>query len=164
MTRLAFALLLASSLAACGQPAQSDAAQSDAAQSEAAPPEVAEPWTRDTVGRTDSAAVFMTITAPAADRLLGASTPIAGDTSLMTMTGGSEAMAMADVAAIDLPAGQPVTLGPTGLHVWLAGLDHPLTAGETFPLTLEFENAGTREVTVSVIAPAAAAPMGGMKM
>ena len=40
----------------------------------------------------------------------------------------------------------------------------PLKAGESFPLTLEFEKAGKREVTVSVIAPAAPAPMAGMEM
>ena len=155
MKRLALAVLLAGPLAACGQPAPSAAA----------PPEIARPWTRDTVGGTASAAVFMTVTAPAADRLVAASTPVAAKTDLMTMThdaGG--AMTMAYVEGIDLPAGQAVSLDATGLHVWLADLTHPLEAGETFPLTLEFEHAGKREVTVAVIAPAAPPPMAGMTM
>jgi copper(I)-binding protein len=147
--RLAFALALAGALASCGRPAA---------------PEVTRAWTRDTVGRTASAAVFMTITAPAGDRLVAASAPIAGKTDLMTMTGGDAAMAMDYVEAIELPAGQPVTLDAGGLHVWLADLTRPLAAGETFPLSLEFEKAGPREVTVEVVAPAAPAPMAGMKM
>jgi copper(I)-binding protein len=40
----------------------------------------------------------------------------------------------------------------------LSDLNQPLKAGQSFPLSLEFEKAGRREVTVSVIAPAAAPP------
>jgi copper(I)-binding protein len=141
--------MLAGFLAACGQPAS---------------PEITDAWTRDTVGGTASAAVFMTVTSSTGDRLLGASTPVAAKTDLMTMKGGTDAMEMAYVEAIDLPAGEPVSLNAAGLHVWLADLGQPLTAGESFPLQLEFEKAGEREVTVSVIAPAAAPPMSGMGM
>jgi copper(I)-binding protein len=147
----AFALFLLLPAAACSQP-------------QPAPPEVKDVWTRDTVGGTANAAVFMTITANAADRLVAASTPAAKTTDLMTMAGGSTATEMTYVKAIDLPAGKPVSLNPTGLHVWLAGLNQPLKAGQTFPLSLRFEKAGARQVTVSVIAPAAMPPMAGMKM
>ena len=67
-------------------------------------------------------------------------------------------MEMAYLEAIAIPAGAPVTLNSAGLHVWLADLQQPLAARESFPLTLEFEHAGAREVTVAVIAPAAPAP------
>lgn len=153
MKRLAVALLLAGSLASCSQPAAPEAG-----------PEIVQPWTRDTVGSTASAAIFMTITAPTADRLLAATTPVAAETDLMTMNSAGNAMAMAYVEAIELPAGQPVSLDPTGLHVWLANLERPLKAGETFPLALEFEKAGKREVTVEVIAPAAPPPTARMAM
>ncbi|MEJ0061482.1 MAG: copper chaperone PCu(A)C [Terricaulis sp.] len=119
-------------------------------------------WTRDTIGSSANAAVYMTITAPAADRLIAASSPVANRTDLMTMEGGASATGMAYVEAIDLPANTAVSLAPSGLHVWLADLKQPLTAGQTFPLVLEFENAGQREVIVSVIAPNAMAPMSGM--
>jgi copper(I)-binding protein len=82
----------------------------------------------------------------------------------MTMQSGSSAMRMRYVEDVDLPAGQSVSLNPAGLHVWLADLEQPLKAGTSFPLTLEFEHGGKREVTVAVIAPAAMAPMSGMKM
>jgi copper(I)-binding protein len=147
--RLAFTLLLLLSMAGCGQPA---------------PLEVTDVWTRDTVGGTANAAVFMTIASPTADRLVAATTPIASKTDLMTMAGGSGAMEMRYVEAIAIPAGKPVSLNAGGLHVWLAGLTRPLEAGQSFPLVLEFEKAGRREVTVPVIPPAAAPPMAGMDM
>ena len=149
MTRLLLALFLLLPLASCGQPA---------------PLEITDAWARDTVGTTANAAVFMTIASPAADRLVGASAEVANKTDLMTFQGGSSAMQMRYVEDIDLPAGQPVTLNPAGLHVWLADLKQPLKAGNSFPLTLEFANAGKREVSVAVIAPAAMPPMSGMKM
>lgn len=143
MRRSALALLLP--LAACVQ---------------AAPLEVKDAWTRDTVGGTASAAVFMTIRSPTADRLLSASTPVARKTDLMTMQGGGGAMEMAYLKGIDIPANTPVSLNASGLHVWLAGLAQPLRAGQRFLLTLRFEKAGERTVEVSVIAPAAAPPAG----
>ena len=115
-------------------------------------------WARDTVGSTANAAVFMTIASPAADRLTAASASIAKTTDLMTMQGGSSAMEMSYLQGIDIPAGNPVSLNPTGLHIWLADLKQPLKAGQTFPLTLQFRNSGRREITVTVIAPAAAPP------
>lgn len=148
MRYLALALMLTIPLAACQQ--------------QPAAPEIKAVWARDTIGSTANAAAFMTIRSPTADRLLGASTPVAKKTDLMTMAGGSSAMEMTYVQAIDLPANQPVSLNPAGLHVWLAELNQPLKAGQSFPLTLKFEKAGERQVTVSVIAPAAEPPASGL--
>ncbi len=116
--RLAFALLLTLPVAACTQPA---------------PLAVKDVWARDTVGGSANAAVFMTITSPTADRLVAASTPAAKKTDLMTMTGGTGAMEMTYLEGIDIPANQPVSLNPGGLHVWLADLNQPLRAGQSFP-------------------------------
>jgi hypothetical protein len=146
--RLALALVLLLPVAACEKPA--DVKVEDA-------------WARDTIGRTANAAVFLTITSSTPDRLVGASAPIANDTDLMTMKMGKGAMAMEYIAAIDIPAEDPVDLEPSGLHVWLAGLKEPLKAGQTFPLVLEFEKAGEHRVEVSVVAPAAT-PRSGMEM
>ncbi|MES2442492.1 MAG: copper chaperone PCu(A)C [Pseudomonadota bacterium] len=147
MGRSAFALFLLVPLAACQQ---------------AAPPDVKDVWTRATAGSAANAAVYMTIRSQTADRLLAASTPAAKKTDLMTMTGDGGAMGMKYLTAIDIPAGQPVTLNAGGLHVWLAGLNQPLTAGQSIPLTLKFEKAGDRQVTVTIVAPAAMPPMPGM--
>ena len=147
MRRLAFVIALTLPLIACRQ---------------AAPAEVKNVWARDTVGGTANAAVFMTITSPVADRLIGASTPAAKKTDLMTMTMEGGTMGMKYLDAVDLPANKAVDLNSGGLHVWLAGLNQPLKAGQTIPLTLKFEKAGERQVTVSVIAPAAAPPTSGL--
>jgi copper(I)-binding protein len=71
-------------------------------------------------------------------------------------------MTMQYLDGIDIPANTPVSLNPTGLHVWLADLNQPLEAGQTYPLTLKFEKAGARQVTISVIKPAEAPPMSSM--
>lgn len=147
MKRPALALLAILAAASCTSPK---------------PVDVQDPWTRDTIGRTANAAIFMRIESGAADRLISASTPVARSTSLMTFEGGSSAMRMRTVSAIDIPANAPVSLDPNGLHVWLEGLHEPLKQGREFPLTLRFEQAGERTVTVKVIAPAAMPPMPGM--
>ena len=77
----------------------------------------------------------------------------------MTMRIRGGVMGMEYVQAIDIPASTSVSLNPGGLHVWLDGLNHPLRAGETLPLTLKFQKAGERRVVVSIIDPAAAPPV-----
>lgn len=140
----AFALFLALPLAACSQAA----------------PTVKDAYMRDSVGGTSAAAVYMTITSPTDDKLIGASAPVAKKTDLMTMTMAGGAMGMDYVKVIDLPAGKPVSLNPKGLHVWLADLNKPLKAGQTIQVTLKFEKAGEQRVAVSIIDPAAPAPGG----
>ena len=67
-------------------------------------------------------------------------------------------MKMRPLAGLDIPAGQSVTLKPGGEHIMLMGLNGPLHEGQSFPLTLTFEKAGTREVSVAVEKPGAAGP------
>jgi periplasmic copper chaperone A len=53
-------------------------------------------------------------------------------------------------AAIDIPAGQTVALSPGGMHIMVLGLTQPLHQGQSFPLTLSFDQAGPRQVTVMI--------------
>jgi periplasmic copper chaperone A len=69
-------------------------------------------------------------------------------------------MKMRPLAAIDIPAGQPVTLGPGGMHIMLLGLTQPLREEQSFPLTLSFDHAGPRQVTVAIEKAGAIAPGG----
>lgn len=117
--------------------------------------EVKDVWTRDTVGRTANAALFMTISSHTPDRLMSASTPVARKTDLMTMKAAGGAMQMTYLDGIDIPADTPVVLKAGGLHVWLAGLTKPLRAGQTFPLRLTFQKAGERQLVVRVLEPGA---------
>lgn len=112
--------------------------------------EITDAWARATPGGAQTGAAYVTITSAAGDRLTGASTPVAQKAELHTMTMDGNVMKMRQVDAIDLPAGKAVTLKPGGYHIMLTGLAQPLTAGETFPLTLTFDKAGTQQVTVAV--------------
>ncbi len=64
----------------------------------------------------------------------------------------------------EIPAGGSVILQPGGKHVMLLGLVKPLVEGDSFPLTLNFDNGMSMEVTVPVVAMtgvAGAPAMGG---
>ena len=60
------------------------------------------------------------------------------------------AMSMQEMDALDLPAGTLVQLVPGGYHIMLIDLAKPLVVGETFDLTLDFDQAPDLTVTVEV--------------
>jgi copper(I)-binding protein len=51
---------------------------------------------------------------------------------------------------LELPMHGTVALAPGSYHIMLMGLAQPLVAGETFHVTLVFENAGEIDVTVPI--------------
>jgi len=112
--------------------------------------EIKDAWARATPGGAQTAAVYATLTAPAGDRLTAVSTPAAQKADLHTMTMDNGVMKMRQIAGLDLPPGQAVTLKPGGYHVMLTGLAKPLKEGDSVTLTLTFEKAGTREVSAPV--------------
>lgn len=59
-------------------------------------------------------------------------------------------MRMRPLTAIELEPGAATRLKPGGMHVMPIGLKHALAVGERFPLTLRFEKAGERTVSVRV--------------
>lgn len=61
-----------------------------------------------------------------------------------------DAMTMQEIDALELPAGALVQLVPGGYHVMLIDLAEPLVVGETFDLTLDFDQAPDLTVTVEV--------------
>jgi periplasmic copper chaperone A len=122
--------------------------------------EIQAPWARATPGQAQNGAVYLTIVSPTTDRLTAASSPVAKKAELHTMSMEGGVMRMRPLAAMDIPAGQTVTLGPGGTHIMLLGLTRPLREGQTFPLTLSFEHAGPREVTVAIEKAGAMVPRG----
>ena len=98
------------------------------------------------------AGAFMTIQnqGKEADRLVAASSPVAGLVEIheMTMDGGM--MKMRIIKGIDIKPGATVELQLGGYHVMLEELKQPLKLGEQIPLLLTFEKAGTLEVKVKV--------------
>ena len=53
-------------------------------------------------------------------------------------------------AALPVAANGSVELKPGSYHIMLIGLKKPLKAGETIPLTLDFEKAGKVSITVPI--------------
>jgi periplasmic copper chaperone A len=122
---------------------------------------IAEPWSRAAIqGGQGAGYLRITNRGAAPDRLLSASSPAAGRLELHTHVRDGEVMRMREVPAIDIPPGQTVTLQPGGLHLMLVGLSRPLRQGETVPVTLRFERAGTVEVPLAVQAAGARGPGG----
>jgi copper(I)-binding protein len=107
-------------------------------------------WARATPGKAENGAAYLTILSPTTDRLVSVSSPVAQKAELHTMSMAGMVMQMRPLAGLEIPAGRPVTLKPGGEHIMLLGLKQPLQEGESFPLTLNFENAGPLTVTAAV--------------
>ena len=94
---------------------------------------------------------LMDIESEADDRLTGASTPAADRVEIHTMSEENGIMKMRKVdGGIALSANKELELSPNGYHLMLMDLKEPLKAGTTFPLTLTFEKAAEKTVTVTV--------------
>lgn len=129
--------------------------------------DVSNAWVRGTVPAQTSTGVFMTLQANGAAKLIGASSPAARTVELHEMKMDGNVMRMRRVAAIDLPAMQPVELKPGGYHVMLMGLAAPLAKGTTIPVTLKIREGGKvteQTVTAEVRDIAAAEGSSGMGM
>lgn len=91
----------------------------------------------------------------AADQLVSASSPVAGEVQLHEMAMEGNVMKMRQVKDIPVPANGSVELKPGGLHIMFMNIKAPLAAGETVPVKLKFAKAGDVEVKmpVNAIAP-----------
>ena len=112
--------------------------------------QITDAWARATPGGAQTAAAYVSIESTNGDKLTAVSTPAAQKAEIHLMTMDNGVMKMRQVDGVDLPPGQQVTLKPGGYHIMLTGLAKPLAAGQSFPLTLDFANAGAKQVTVTV--------------
>jgi len=136
------------------------------ARAQNAPPaalSVEQVWARATPGGAKTGAIYLTVVngTTSDDKLVGASTPAAREAQLHTMIDDNGVMKMRHLPSIEIKAGATVTLAPGGMHVMLIGLAQPLKPGDSFPLTIEFEKGGKKELAVAVT-KAGAMGMGGM--
>jgi copper(I)-binding protein len=174
---ISLALGTALLLGACGSDS-SDSSETSAATAEAGIT-VEGAWARTSPMMASAGAAYMTLTSSVDDRLTGVAvdagiaatvelheTVMAGDMG-GGMTGDTAGdttgdmsgsmpvtteptMMMQPVDGIDLPAGTAVELKPGGYHIMLLDLVAPLEMGQTFTITLTFEQAGSVEVPVTV--------------
>jgi copper(I)-binding protein len=120
-------------------------------------------WARASLGTTGSSAVYMTleIEGDEPDRLVAAATPMAERAELHTHVMDQGVARMRPVSAVEVAPGAPTVLQPGGLHLMLMGLKQQLAEGDTLPLTVTFEKAGSAEIEVPILGLAAGMQHGG---
>lgn len=106
-------------------------------------------------------AVFVTLYNPqtGVDKLLGASSDKAATVEIHEsyVDEADGTMQMRKVDSVEILPSQQVELKPGGYHIMLIDLAAPLVQGETFDVTLNFQNAGSVVVPVMITAPGASA-------
>jgi len=108
-------------------------------------------YVRATAPGQPAAGAFMKIdNSGAADQLLSASSPAAGEVQLHQMSMEGNVMKMGQVKDIAVPANGSVDLKPGGYHIMLMNIKAPLKAGDTVPVKLKFAKAGEVEVKLPV--------------
>ncbi|HJT08000.1 MAG TPA: copper chaperone PCu(A)C [Stellaceae bacterium] len=109
-------------------------------------------WARATPGGAKTGAIYLTVVNHGAegDRLVSVATPLAEEAQLHTESIENGIMKMRPLKDVELKPGATTVLRPGATHVMLVRLKHPLTEGESFPLTLDFAKAGKQEVQVKV--------------
>lgn len=117
--------------------------------------EVRDVWGRNSPAAAANGAFYMTITNNTGqdDKLLSASASACAVVELHEMyMRENDMMGMRAVpdGYIPLPKGQPVELKVGGLHVMCIDKQQEFMIGDAIPLTLQFEKAGTMEVTAEI--------------
>ncbi|WP_036596938.1 copper chaperone PCu(A)C [Ottowia thiooxydans] len=123
--------------------------------------EASSAWIRATVPGQSGTGGFMKLAAGAPLKLVGVSTPVAGVAEIHEMRMEGDTMRMRAISGLELPARQSVELKPGGHHLMLMELKQPITAGQSVPLTLTFEDTKGAKSTLLVQAPAQMLSAGG---
>lgn len=109
-------------------------------------------WMRQPLGERKEAGVFATIdnSGAATRAIVSAAADLAEKVELHEMKMAAAMMRMSPVKQIEIPAHGQVELKPGGYHVMLFGLKKTPMAGDTFRLTLTFDDGTTAAATVSI--------------
>ena len=126
---------------------------------------ISDAWVRGMVAPQRATGAFMKITSAKGGKLVAVSTPAARVAEVHEMVMQGDVMAMRAIEALELPAGKAVELKPGGHHLMLMGIEQPLKAGETVPLTLTIEGRDGKRETLELKVPVKplAAPAAGHK-
>ena len=110
-----------------------------------------QPWARATAPRQTVGGAYVTLTSPVDDRLMAASSPVAGRAEVHEMTMDGQVMRMREQKdGIALPAGKAVALAPGGYHIMLMDLHKPLLVGQVIAIQLRFQHAPPLDLQVKV--------------
>ena len=133
------------------------AARLDVLAAGVAPVDVQGAWVRQAVPGQSGTGAFMKLSAPSGARLVGASTPVAGNVEVHEMKLEDGIMRMRAVqGGLALPPRQTVELKPGGYHLMLTDLRQPIAQGNSVPLTLRFEDARGVKSALSLHVPVGA--------
>jgi periplasmic copper chaperone A len=127
--------------------------------------EISNAWARATPKGAQVGGAYMTITNKGsdADRLIGGTSPVAGQVEVHQMTMNNGVMSMRPVpGGLEIKAGQTVKFTPDSFHLMLMGLKQPLTQGARMKATLEFAKAGKVEVEYAIESVGAQGPSAAM--
>ncbi|MFG1419672.1 copper chaperone PCu(A)C [Xanthobacter sp. V0B-10] len=115
--------------------------------------EIDHPWARATPGGATVGGGYVVLknTGTTPDRLVSATSPVAGRVEIHEMAMTNGVMTMRPLPeGLPIPAGATVALKPGSYHIMLMQLKQPLKEGEMVDGTLTFEKAGTVPVKFSV--------------
>ena len=120
------------------------------------------PWARASVSRNGAAYFTISNMGKAEVNVVSAASDVAKRTELHTHIMEGDIMRMRHIDKIAVPAGGSISLKPGGHHVMLMGLKRKLKEGESFPMTVTFDNGTKTQVMVKVGKIGAAGPMDHM--
>ena len=123
--------------------------------------DVTDPWARATGKGQKATGVFMNLTAKKATRLVGVKSELTPVAQVHEMKMDKDVMKMQSIKALDLLAGQTVSLKPGSYHVMLMDLKAPVAEDSQVVLTLLFEDAAGVKTQKEVKAVAKKMGMGG---
>lgn len=113
--------------------------------------EISMAWARATPGVAANGVAYVTVSNHGAETaIVGAETPVAKRASLHTHIMDGDVMQMRPVERVSVAEGATVIFAPGGLHIMLQGLAYALKEGESFPLTLVFDDGSTLAADVVV--------------
>ena len=117
-----------------------------------------DPWVRVTVPQQKATGLFMHIDATQDVRLVSGQSPVAGVVEIHEMVMDGDVMKMRHMpAGLEIAKGRTMSLKPGGYHVMLMDLKQQIKGGDTVPVTLTFEEIGSRKrFTQEVKAPVTA--------
>ena len=122
---------------------------------------ISQAWSRATPGGAKVASGYMTIKndGSTADRLIGGGSDAAAKVEVHEMATKNGVMTMREVeGGLPIAPGGTVKLAPGGFHLMLVDVKKPLKQGDKIAVTLEFEKAGKKEVTLDVLGVGAKGP------
>ncbi len=134
------------------QDAKANKAANNTSQDQASSMSIIEPYAFESAPVSKNGAIFLTLqnNSDISRRVVSAHADVSNRIELHTHIMDGDIMMMREVEGYDIAAGAQTVLEPKGHHIMLIDLNAPLQAGESFPVTLTFENGETLDTIVQI--------------